>query len=1218
MLQHRRSLRWRTPIALLTVLLLIATLIPILPTQRAEADADITLSSTIFPAGYPGTRITLTGGNMFPFHPGAQISLYNESGQKVNAIADVQYLDSRHMSFTLQPGLIQGRYRLLVISYETAIAEIQVMSNSDPANVQITPGSDRDIRIDWIDPSAGDTQDIVVQYGPINLSYFPHTAYVPRGKQTLTLKGLDHNTNYRIKLLARKSDGTLTHGTEFTNGGAGYRASDTTPPGDLTNLLVSSIPNGFDLRWKDPIDPDLHLITVQYAEHGTSRWSDAFVVTKGIEHLALREMNTAKRYDFRFTKTDTLGNWSQQLETNNGYGYTYDTTPPSNVSSLSATVRSKSEVYLTWQDPTDANSSDFHHVKIYLKSALTDWISVGRAEKGVKQFTLTGLASNIEYSFRVVSVDNFGNESSGAITTRTLDTSSLAALRNVVISQDIDGGLKLQWSESGPVVDFSIFKVYYAQHGSTDYREATLSSKGTRSAYLRDLPRGTYDLQFRLYDRYGIEKDFYDEDNKGYGFYVAGKSGGNYPEEIRDVRIQPHNSQSMQISWNPASTDGTHVELYVAERSTTPQWRYLDRVDKRDLRYEVRNLSGERDYFFKLVVVDAVKNTSSYGIIYDNSGYGYNLFGGDRYPPKEVTNASATLSGNALQVTYFEPTDPDFEKAIIYAQKTGSTDGVLRFDVPRGQSGTTIRDLTPGATYTLRITTVDTFGNESKGISLNNNGLGYRIPETGGVARNEVRNALLIPETNKLTVRFQDPLFAEYSNALISIKKVGSSSYQSSKTVYKGANEATFDGLDANSFYQVRIVTLNSAGQASNGINLGGTTGIGLQPVSKVQKANVTEAKGSLIVTWQDPAGTLPTGVQVEVQARGTSTWSEPLIIQPGTGKAVIQGLGDTQSYKVRVTTLLNQVASADLVLENRGNGFRPDRAEVVAQPSQITFDDKLTQRISLVGTNTRFPYSKNEIGAKLYTADGQDVSSYLTDGNTYSSTRYDLTIKRSLPAGLYRVVLSTTADGEWSTWIKIVAAAPVVQAVALDLSSAVYGATPAVKVTGVGFKTGAKVVIDGMTEVTPYSLSSDQLTFTLPSGLLPGVHKLAVKTSDGTTSPLGFTIHPFSGTVTYNPPSSRTDLHQAELRIKNHDSNSRSSKVLVQIRKNGQLIETKEFKGTFSSYETISFKLDFGGVNSTYAEGPMSSLSLKVFVVDAYTNSPLAEPITFYRTLNL
>ncbi|ARU61706.1 hypothetical protein CBW65_12245 [Tumebacillus avium] len=1219
MQQHRRSAILRAPFALLTVLLLLATLIPILPAQPAVADGDITLSNSIFPAGYTNTRIYITGGSLFPLHDKTQIMLYDASGQLVNKLRALSYVDDRHISIELMAGLPQGRYQMLVKSYETAIAEIQVMSNYDPANVQITPGTDRDIRIDWKDPGAIDLREIVIQYGLINSTSYQRTIVVPRTQQTYTLRDLEHNKKYRIKLFGRKVDGSSTPGTEFTNGGAGYLATDSTPPGELTGLVVRSIPNGFDLSWSDPLDADLSLITVEYAEHGTTRWTDGFVVAKGVEHGQLNQMNTSKRYDFRFTKSDILGNFSQQTATNNGYGYTFDTTAPSNVTGLNASVQSKTEALLTWQDPLDAANTDFHHVNVYLKSSLTDWISVGRVEKGVGQLRLNGLVGNIDYTFKVVSVDSFGNESGGAITTRTTDTYSLSDLRNVTVSQEPEGGLKLQWPENGDAINFNLFKIYYAPTGTTDFRETALSNKGTRSALLRDLPRGTFDLQFRLFDSHGVEKDFHLMTNNGYGYFAAGKSGGNFPVELGDVRIQPYSTKSMQITWNPASTDGTHVEIYTAERSISPSWRLAGRVDKRTQRYEVLNLSEDKDYFFKLVVVDTVKNTQTYGVIYDNSGYGYNLSGGDRYPPREVTNAGASVIGGGISITYFEPADADLDKVTIYAQRSGTSD-VKRFDVSRGASGTTIRDLLPGATYTLRITTVDIYGNESQGVNLNNNGPGYTIPTSTGSGQNEVNNALLIPETNKLTVRFQDPLAADYSRAVISLKKSSSSSYTTSRTASKGTNEVTFDGLDANSFYQVRIVTVNSANKESAGLYLGGTTGIGLQPVTKVTNGNVTERDGQLIVTWVDPTGMTPSGIQVEVQARGTSVWSDPLIVQPGTERAVFSGLSDTESYKVRLTTLLEGVASAPLLLDNGSVGYRPNRSQLTANPSQISYSATGTQRITLTGVNTRLPYTDTEIHAKLYTSGGTDISEAITDQDTYSSTRYDVTLRRSLQPGLYKLAVTTKDDGEFLSWIRVTSgSAPSVQAVALDQGAASYGYSAfTVKVTGTGFKTGAQVIIDGTREVTPFSISSEQLSFTMPSGLMPGVHKVVVKTSDGTSLPIGFTVHPFSGKVVYTPSTTRTGLHKAEVQIKNHDGNVRPGKVLIQIRKNGRLVEIRELEDTFSAYETVTFKLDLGGVNSVYAEGPMTSLSIQAFVVDPYTYTPLAEPITLYRTLNL
>ncbi len=83
-------------------------------------------------------------------------------------------------------------------------------------------------------------------------------------------------------------------------------------------------------------------------------------------------------------------------------------------------------------------------------------------------------------------------------------------------------------------------------------------------------------------------------------------------------------------------------------------------------------------------------------------------------PPAEVTAATAGAGNGKVTVTWTDPTDADFAKVRI-AWKTGSGSYTTPVEVAKGAQTYTITGLTNGSTYTIKLTTVDTSGNESAG-----------------------------------------------------------------------------------------------------------------------------------------------------------------------------------------------------------------------------------------------------------------------------------------------------------------------------------------------------------------------------------------------------------------------------------------------------------------------------------------------------------------------
>ncbi len=89
-----------------------------------------------------------------------------------------------------------------------------------------------------------------------------------------------------------------------------------------------------------------------------------------------------------------------------------DATIPAEVSSLTAST-GDGQIALDWTDPTDA---DFDHIEITWAPGGTSTVAV---PKGNQTYTVLGLSNGTEYTFTVVSVDLYGNKSTGSTVAET-------------------------------------------------------------------------------------------------------------------------------------------------------------------------------------------------------------------------------------------------------------------------------------------------------------------------------------------------------------------------------------------------------------------------------------------------------------------------------------------------------------------------------------------------------------------------------------------------------------------------------------------------------------------------------------------------------------------------------------------------------------------------------------------------------------------------------
>ncbi len=255
-----------------------------------------------------------------------------------------------------------------------------------------------------------------------------------------------------------------------------------TPP-DITNVQSTAITQtGATITW-DTLGT-MSDSTVEYglqASYGSTASSATLTTSHAI---VLTGLTKGKLYHFRVSSTDT----GSQTVISNDFTFTTlaDTTPPANVSGLTATP-GDSKVTLNWTNPTDA---DFVGVKMLRKTTSyptdsNDGTPVYTGS-GTSKIDLT-VTNGVTYYYAVFAYDDVPNYSSGAIANATpagtADTTPPGPVTNLTATPG-DSQIQLNWNNPS-AIDFQGVKVLRKIGDySTGPTDGTLVYSGPQQSYL--------------------------------------------------------------------------------------------------------------------------------------------------------------------------------------------------------------------------------------------------------------------------------------------------------------------------------------------------------------------------------------------------------------------------------------------------------------------------------------------------------------------------------------------------------------------------------------------------------------------------------------------------------------------------------------------------------------------------------------------------------------
>jgi chitodextrinase len=371
---------------------------------------------------------------------------------------------------------------------------------------------------------------------------------------------------------------------------------DTTPPADVTNLAADAGIGQVTLNWTNPTDDDFEQAEITFSPEATNVkqpiFSSGRAETKTITGLA-----NGTEYTFTVVAMDVSGNKSDGITITATPG---DTTPPANVTGLFAEA-GNGQITLSWADPLD---SDLASIKITFAPVAAGVDQPIIVSKGAQRRTVQGLANGTDYTFTLVAVDNFGNESEGPYPTATEtpdegvvnDTTPPAAVAGLAAEAG-DGQAILTWANPADD-DFDHLEITFTP-AVESVVQPIIALKGAQIRIITGLANGTaYTFTVTALDT---------SDNRSpVATATATPEDTTPPANVAGLQAEAGNAQAILTWTDPADADFDHLEITFSPGVAQPIT-----VAKGTQSRTITGLTNGTRYTFTVIAVDASNNKSS-------------------------------------------------------------------------------------------------------------------------------------------------------------------------------------------------------------------------------------------------------------------------------------------------------------------------------------------------------------------------------------------------------------------------------------------------------------------------------------------------------------------------------------------------------------------------------------------------------------------------------
>ncbi|HTK04300.1 MAG TPA: fibronectin type III domain-containing protein [Candidatus Eisenbacteria bacterium] len=528
------------------------------------------------------------------------------------------------------------------------------------------------------------------------------TTFVNSTQLTAAILGTDITTpgTASVTVFNPTPGGGLSNAQTFTinssGGGGGGPPPDTAPP-VITNVSAVNVTAG-DARiiWDTDEAANSKVNFGPTASYGRQASEAAFVTSHG---LTLSGLDPSTTYHYQACSTDTAGNQACSTDATFTTLSGPDSTGPV-ISNVAAASTEGTSARVTWD--TDEAASSFVDYGPVAGPPYNATAGSASPLVAAHDVSLTDLAVNTLYHFRVRSADAAGNESAGAdgtFTTAAGPDVTAPVIAEARVGEIADSTAAVLWT-TDEAADASV------EYGTTtDYGSGAASTDPDatdhRVALAALAPDTVYHARARSKDAAG---------NEAVSADLEFRTAKPAPPRITDVAADQITTTSVRITWTTDIAVASRVQYGT---TIDYQWTHQDLTPKTAHALIIGALAQDTTYHFRVRADDAFGQTT-----FSPDGVFTTL--PDRDPPGNVRNLTAAPDTGEIRLEWQNPSDADLRGILIVRRNgvapTSTSDGTRVFN----SLGTFHLDagLQDAVTYYYRAFAYDTAGNYASGVTV--------------------------------------------------------------------------------------------------------------------------------------------------------------------------------------------------------------------------------------------------------------------------------------------------------------------------------------------------------------------------------------------------------------------------------------------------------------------------------------------------------------------
>jgi len=685
---------------------------------------------------------------------------------------------------------------------------------------------------------------------------------IPYGSvQTCVDRELVANTQYNYKVQAYTADNRYS---EFSN-----IAEIMTPaigpdaPDNLTATVVSS--SQINYTWRDNDNLSNETGYILKVATGSGGFQDIAAGSPGLTIYSLSTLTPNTTYHFIVCATNAYG-----MSCSNVASATTFQTVPAAPTNLSAAAVSETQIYLTWTDNSDNESSFFVEQALSADGPFTEIVGIG---SNGTYYPNTGLNPNMTYWYRVRASNDAGQSAYSNVASATT-LLSISAPSNLSSSVGSSTQINVSWTDNSTnEAGFSIERAAsnggpWTQIGSTGANVTNYSNTGLS-------PNSVYWYRVRAYNG---------NSTSNYSNVVSATTQDAAPIAPSNLTATAASSSQINLTWSDNSNNETG--FYLEESTTgTGGWNQIAILSTNTSYYSVNGLSSATAYWFR---IRAYGNAGISG--YSNAASATTFTA----PPAAPVNCAA--SGTSIsQITVVWNDMSSNETGFSIERATAAAGPFSQIGtVNANQTNFNNTGLSGSTTYWYRVASYNAYGQSaySNVASATTQAGAPNAPTSLGAVANS---------RSQITLSWTDNAGNETGFYIERAASGGSFSQIASV----GANVVTYvnTGLSAGTAYQYRVRAYNNGGMSAYSNTAAATTHgnlavNGTASASTQQTGNeAAKAKDNNTGTrWCASSSSMPQWWKVDLGSSKTVSAFEMMFEKTGTS-------GDCYDFKIEVST---------------------------------------------------------------------------------------------------------------------------------------------------------------------------------------------------------------------------------------------------------------------------------------------------------------------------